>query len=84
MSHLASSCLEAWAAGLPVVAARVGGIPSFTRDGEDVLHADAGDPESFGLAIERLLLMVIWPQKLRQTASLKPGPSSTGTDHRPS
>lgn len=47
--------LEAWAAGLPVVAARVGGIPSFTRDGEDVLHADAGDPESFGLAIERLL-----------------------------
>lgn len=47
--------LEAWAAGLPVVAARVGGIPSFTVDGQDVLHADAGDPESFGLAIERLL-----------------------------
>jgi len=47
--------LEAWAAGLPVVAARVGGIPSFTRDGENVLHAGAGEPESFGLAIERLL-----------------------------
>jgi len=48
--------LEAWAAGLPVVAARVGGIPSFTRDGEDILHADANDPQSFAQAIERLLL----------------------------
>ena len=48
--------LEAWAAGLPVVAARVGGIPSFTRDGEDILHADANDPQSFGRAIERLLV----------------------------
>ena len=48
--------LEAWAAGLPVVAARVGGIPSFTSDGEDILHADANDPQSFGRAIERLLV----------------------------
>jgi glycosyltransferase involved in cell wall biosynthesis len=48
--------LEAWAAGLPVVASRVGGIPSFTTDGDDVLHADPGIPQSFAAAIENLLL----------------------------
>jgi len=48
--------LEAWAAGLPVVAANVGGIPSFTCDGEDILHADANEPQSFTQAIERLLV----------------------------
>jgi starch synthase len=47
--------LEAWAAGLPVVASRVGGIPSFTTDGDDVLHADPGEPQSFAAAIETLL-----------------------------
>ena len=46
--------LEAWAAGLPVVASHVGGIPSFTNDGEDILHADAGDPQSFSTAIDKL------------------------------
>ncbi len=47
--------LEAWASGLPIVASRVGGIPSFTEDGMDVLHADPSEPGSFGVAIDRLL-----------------------------
>ena len=38
--------LEAWAAGLPVVAAGIGGIPSFTQHGENVLHADPQHWES--------------------------------------
>ena len=57
--------LEAWAAGLPVVASRVGGIPSFTTDGENVLYAEAGDPSSFSRAIDRLLTQ---PQLARQIA----------------
>ncbi len=47
--------LEAWACGLPVVASRVGGIPSFTQDGEDILHVDHAEPGSFTTAIDRLL-----------------------------
>ena len=47
--------LEAWAAGLPVVAARVGGIPSFTRHGENVMHADPERPQS----LARQLLAVL-------------------------
>jgi len=49
--------LEAWAAGLPVVASRVGGIPSFTLDGEDILHAKAGDAGELGRCLEQLLEM---------------------------
>jgi glycosyltransferase involved in cell wall biosynthesis len=47
--------LEAWAAGLPVVAAKVGGIPSFTRDGEDVLHAIPDQPQ----CLARQLLYIL-------------------------
>jgi glycosyltransferase involved in cell wall biosynthesis len=38
--------LEAWAAGLPVVASRIGGIPSFTKDGSDILLAEPGDTDA--------------------------------------
>ncbi|WP_372847248.1 glycosyltransferase family 4 protein, partial [Pontiella sp.] len=35
--------LEAWAAGVPVVASRVGGIPGFTADRRNVLHVEPGN-----------------------------------------
>lgn len=47
--------LEAWAAGRPVVASRIGGIPSFTRDGENILHADPGDSDQLGQRLIELL-----------------------------
>lgn len=46
---------EALALGVPVVAARVGGLPDLVIDGETGLLADPGDPQSFATAALRLL-----------------------------
>ena len=47
--------LEAWAAGLPVVAARIGGIPSFTEHGADCLHIDPSDHGQLTAALAQVL-----------------------------
>lgn len=46
--------LEAWAAGLPVVATRVGGIPGFTTPEKNILLVDAGDVPAFSAALRRV------------------------------
>jgi len=48
--------LEAWAAGTPVVATRVGGIPELIADGETGLLVDFGNVDRLAASIERLLL----------------------------
>jgi glycogen(starch) synthase len=46
--------LEAGASGLPVISSLDGGQAELVRDGENMLQAKAGDPESYADALERL------------------------------
>jgi glycosyltransferase involved in cell wall biosynthesis len=47
--------LEAWAAGVPVVASRVGGIPELVADGRTGLLFDFPDADTLGGLLTRLL-----------------------------
>ncbi len=47
--------LEAMAAGRPVVATRVGGVPELVVDGENGFLVEPGDPHGFAAAVARLL-----------------------------
>lgn len=60
--------LEAWAAGLPVVAANVGGVPGFVRHGADALLADPTDDGAFSVAVLRLLVERERADELAQAA----------------
>ncbi|MDD2865701.1 MAG: glycosyltransferase family 4 protein [Candidatus Omnitrophica bacterium] len=52
---LGISILEAQAQGVPVVASRVGGIPTVIEDGVTGLLVSPGDPPAIAAAVERLL-----------------------------
>lgn len=52
---LSNVIMESMAAGLPVVAARVGGNPELVRDGETGFLVPSGDEEAFAAALQRLL-----------------------------
>lgn len=47
--------LEAWAAGKPVVASRVGGVPELVDDGRTGLLFESGDVETLAGLLDRLL-----------------------------
>jgi len=52
---LPNAILEAMAAGLPVVATRVGGVPSLVEDGVTGITVPPRSPESLAVAIARLV-----------------------------
>jgi glycosyltransferase involved in cell wall biosynthesis len=54
LEGLGTSVLDAMAAGLPVVATRVGGVPEIVKDGETGLLVPPRDPEALAHALARM------------------------------
>ena len=67
--------IEAMAAGLPVVASRVGGIPSLIEDGKNGLLVPAGDSLALASALGRLLDDPTWSDELGTRAMWSIGSS---------
>lgn len=60
--------LEAMAAGVPVVATSVGGVPEIATSGETALLVPPRDPEAFARALHQLLTMADLAQTLSSNA----------------
>lgn len=60
--------LEAMAAGVPVLASNVGGVPDLIKDGKTGLFCDPTRPASFREGLERLLSERSWTQQLAAAA----------------
>ena len=61
--------VEAMAAGLPIVASRVGGIPAIVEEGETGLLVPSGDVEALSSALTRYLTHREWAQSIGHTAA---------------
>lgn len=61
---LGIAVIEAMAAGLPVIASRVGGIPEIVAAGETGLLVPAGEPAALAAAITRIAADREWAQAL--------------------
>lgn len=65
--------IEAMAAGLPVVASRVGGIPAIVRHEENGLLVEAGDARGLSEALRRIFTNPQWAATIGQQASYSIG-----------
>ncbi len=61
--------IEAMAAGLPVIASRVGGIPALVEDGKNGLLVPAGDSSALADAIRKVIDDATWAVELGTRAS---------------
>jgi glycosyltransferase involved in cell wall biosynthesis len=61
--------LEAWAAGTPVIATRIGGIPGFSTHEKNILHFEDGDRVGLRAAMERLTREPETVQRLTESAA---------------
>jgi len=66
-----NSVLESMAAGLPVVAARVGGTPEIIVDGVDGLLVPTQDPQALAQAMLRILQDADFARRLSRAAQVK-------------
>jgi glycosyltransferase involved in cell wall biosynthesis len=62
------SVIEALAAGTPVVATRVGGVPDVVRDGEDGFLVDPGDTEALAARLHELATDTELRERVRRGA----------------
>jgi glycosyltransferase involved in cell wall biosynthesis len=62
--------LEAWAAGIPVVASRVGGVPELIRNGSTGMLFEAGDEQAFVASAVHLLNDTPLRSQIRDAALL--------------
>jgi glycosyltransferase involved in cell wall biosynthesis len=62
------SLLEAMAAGLPIAATRVGGVPEALEDGRTGLLVPPGDPRALAGALARIAEEPVWSRDLGRAA----------------
>ena len=55
MEATSISCLEAMAAGLPIICSAVGGLPFLVQDGVNGFLSQPAEPESLAACLDRLL-----------------------------
>lgn len=65
-----NTLLEASAAGLPIVATAVGGIPEMLHDGRDALLVAPDDPEALAGAVQRVLSEPGLAERLSEAAAV--------------